>query len=52
MRGGEHKERVKESKYGRCIIYSCMKNRIMKLDEIVLRREERGWGNDGVGESN
>jgi hypothetical protein len=31
-------ERVKENKYGRFTLYTCMKNRIMEPVEIVLRR--------------
>jgi hypothetical protein len=41
---GEHKERVKEGKYGECILYSCTKlnNRIIKPVVIVLRKWGRG----------
>jgi hypothetical protein len=36
--GGEDKERVNEGEYCGCILYSRVKNRIMKIVEIVLRR--------------
>jgi hypothetical protein len=37
---GSHKERVKEGKYGRSSLYSCMKMNTLKPVEIVLRMGE------------
>jgi hypothetical protein len=34
-------ERVKEGKYGGCILYAHLKNKTMKL-EVVLRRGDEG----------
>jgi hypothetical protein len=33
---------VNDDEYGRCILYSCMKNRKMKPVEIFLRSEGEG----------
>jgi hypothetical protein len=37
LRGGGRMERVKEGKYGQCILYACMENKTMKHPEIIFK---------------